>query len=314
MGDVYETKRSESADPSAHAADALSVALGIDRAYAPHAAATIASVVRHARGKRLRFLVLHDGVEPELRRQVEASAPGAQFVWSEIGDADVPPMATREHFSRAILFRLGLASHAPADWRRVIYIDADAIVAADLDELWNVDLDGHAIAAVADCFIDADAFAARWGLPQGPAYFNSGVLLIDLERARAEGLFEKALSFAAEHVAESRFTDQDALNYAAWGRWRRLDAGWNVQRHMVIRALWREIPADRRLGSHSPRIIHYTGPEKPWVRDVYHPWSWLYWDNLARTPFLAQVARAERIGTLRRFMLWQRWLRRRRVG
>lgn len=325
MGDVHDTGRpdaggahSQAAQPGdaeAAAADSetLSIALGIDRRYAAHAAATIASVVRHSAAAPLRFLILHEAVEPALRRRVEAAAPGARFVWSEIGDEDVPDMAPREHFSRAILFRLGITQRAPSDWQRVLYIDADAIVAGDLRELWTANLGDRPIGAVADCFVDPDAFAARWGLPrQGAAYFNSGVLIIDLLRAKAERLFDKALEFAAAHVAELRFTDQDALNYAAWGRWKRLDGRWNVQRHMVISALQAEIPADRRLGSQPPGIIHYTGREKPWVRDGYHPWSWLYWKNLSRTPFLAEVARAEGMGPMRRLVLWQRWLRRRR--
>jgi lipopolysaccharide biosynthesis glycosyltransferase len=134
--------------------------------------------------------------------------------------------------------------------------------------------------------------------------------LIDLERVREEGLFSRALEFASAHIGELRFVDQDALNYALWRRWRRLEPRWNVQRHMVIPALNAEIPSDRRLRGR-PAIIHYTGPEKPWVRDAYHPWSWLYWRNLARTPFFAQVCREQRVGSLRRFVLWQRWLRRR---
>ena len=293
------------------AADVIDIALGIDRGYAPHAAAVIASVVRHAPGADLRFVILHDGVEPDLRARVEAAAPGAAFEWCEIKDADVPAMANREHFSRAILFRLGLEKHAPADCARMLYLDADVIVAADVRALWNTDLGGAPLGAVIDCFVDAHAFAARWGLPsEAPAYFNSGILLIDLERVRAERLFTKAIDFAVAHIGEIYLVDQDALNFVCWGRWARLENAWNTQRHMVIPSLIAQTPRDRQLQGRAPAIIHYTGPEKPWLSEGYHPWSWLYWENLQRTPFFDEVARRYGVGPLKRFILWQRHLRR----
>jgi lipopolysaccharide biosynthesis glycosyltransferase len=294
------------------AAGEVDIALGVDRAYAPHAAAVIASVARHALGARFRFIILHAGVEPSLRARVEQAAPGARFNWSEVGDDDVPAMADREHFSRAILFRLGIEKHAPADCRRLIYLDADVIVAADVRDLWSVDLGDAPIGAVADCFVDAEAFAERWNLPAGaPSYFNSGVLLIDLQRVRAERLFSKAIDFSAAHIDEIYLADQDALNHVCWGRWARLEPKWNVQRHMAIPSLIAQTPVDRQLGRGAPAIIHYTGPEKPWLAEGYHPWSWLYWESLARTPFRDEVARQQCIGPMKRFMLWQRYLRRR---
>lgn len=289
----------------------VSIALGIDRAYAPHAAAVIASAVRHALGARFRFLILHVGVERALQARVEQAAPDAVFIWREIGDADVPPMADREHFSRAILFRLGIEKYAPAEWPRLLYIDSDVIVNRDVRELWRADLDGKPIAAVIDCYVDPIAFAERWSLPaDAPAYFNSGVLLIDLDRIRAERAFSEAIDFIVAHLDEVYLADQDALNYALWGRWKRLETIWNVQRHMVLPALVAQIDEQRRLGRRAPGIIHYTGPDKPWTAG-YHPYSWLYWENLARTPFHDEVARATGIGPFKRFMLWQRWLRRR---
>lgn len=294
-------------------ANNVDIALGVDRAYAPHAAVVIASVIAHATDVNLRVLMLHTGVERDLQERVEQAAPGAQFVWREIGDADVPAMAQREHFSRAILFRLGIEAHAPADWRRVLYLDADVIVNRDVRELWRTDLGIAPIGAAIDCYVDASAFAERWSLPrERAAYFNSGVLLIDLERVRAERLFSRAIRFCADHMDEIYLADQDALNAVTWGRWARLPNAWNVQRHMAIPSLIEQTPADRQLGGEQPAIIHFTGPEKPWTTG-YHPWSWLYWRAAKKTPFLREVAQRYGIDPLKRFVLWQRWLRRKPV-
>jgi lipopolysaccharide biosynthesis glycosyltransferase len=78
---------------------------------------------------------------------------------------------------------------------------------------------------------------------------------------------------------------------------------------MVIGSLERELPTDRRLGGRSPALVHYTGHQKPWLCDEYHPWAWLYWDNLTRTPFAVEVAKAHDIKFHHRLRLWLRWLR-----
>jgi lipopolysaccharide biosynthesis glycosyltransferase len=291
----------------------IDIAFGTSSLYAPHVAAAISSLVRASPGARLRFIILHEeGIGPDRRARVEAAAPGARFVWKGVGRDDAPPYADREHLSRAILFRLGLEKLAPADCRRVIYLDADLIVLGDLRDLWRIDLRGAPIGAVADAYLDPRAFAQRWGLAQeGPGYFNSGVLLIDLEQVRAQQSFKAAIDFVEQHANELKFADQDALNYVFWGRWRPLPPTWNAQRHMVLPIMSKALPQEMQFHDRLPKIVQFTEAEKPWVRGAYHPWSWLYWDSLARTRFLSEVAATWHVSPLERLRIWFRWQRRR---
>lgn len=286
----------------------IRVALGFDRAYAPHAAALITSLRRHTPGL-FEFLILHEDVDRVLKRRLQAVAPDSAFLWREIGDADVPAMASREHFSRAILYRLGLERMAPAEWSRVLYLDVDTIATGSVALLWRADLEGAAIGGVPDCYVKPAAFAERWGLPGDPIYFNSGVLLIDLDAVRQDGLFAKAIEFVAANINDVRFTDQDALNFACWGKWKRLESRWNAQRHMAIPALVEETDPDLRLNGQTPTIIHYTSAEKPWLREGYHPWAWAYWGNLRRTAFYRDVSSQTGVGWLQQLRLWQRYVR-----
>ncbi len=288
----------------------IDIALGFDAAYAPHAGGVIASVVRHAPGARLRFICLHDGVGEALRARVEACAPGARFHWAQVTDEDLPAFATRGHFNRAILFRIGLEKLAPADCTRVLYLDSDVVICGDVRELWDVDLGGAAIGAMRDCYQDAAAFAQRWALAsQAQGYFNSGVLLVDLAAVRAEGGFSAAAAFVARHGEELLFGDQDALNFVFWRRWRELDPAWNVQRYLsfqeIAAAGWRRA---------APGLIHFIGPEKPWMANAWHPWSWAYWDNLKRTPFADEVAATFKMGAFQLMRLRLRWWLRRPPG
>lgn len=292
--------------------DRIDIAFGVDGNYAPHLAAVIRSIVRHAPGARLRFIILFEDFDAVRRKACEETAPEAEFVWTEIAGLELPEFSDHLHFTRAILFRLGLADLAPADCRRIIYLDADVIVADDIRKLWSVNLGGVALGAVEDAYVDPEAFAKRWGLKEaGARYFNSGILLIDLDQVRRDGLFRDAMRFVAEHGAGLSLTDQDALNWAFRGRWLRLDSIWNVQRHMVISSLFHQVADRNLLGAKSPGVIHYTGPEKPWLPGVYHPWAWLYWRALSETGYVREVASRYRVTGSERFKMWVRWMRRR---
>ncbi|MEJ0059759.1 MAG: glycosyltransferase family 8 protein [Terricaulis sp.] len=290
------------------ASDVIDVAFGVDKNYIVHVAAVIASVMHYAPDARFRFIILHIDVDTAMQARIEAMAPGAVFVWAEVGDDDLPPFADRGHFSRATLFRLGLEKLAPADCGRVLYLDADITVVSDVRPLLRVDLGANVMGAVHDPNVDAAAFGERWGLGAGH-YFNAGILLIDLERVRAERLFSKAADFVAKHDRDLPWNDQDALNWSCWGRWLKLDPAWNAQRAMAIPSHDEPLSDAMKLRSR-PRIIHFTGGDKPWIAGAYHPWSWLYWESVARTPFAAEIAAKQGVGALARFKMWLRFLRR----
>lgn len=280
------------------------IAMAFDTLYAPHAASTIASIVRHASIEALRFLILQADIDEETRRRVEAVAPRAAFTWIDVAEHMFPELAERGHINRTTLFRLGLEKLAPDAVTRAIYLDADLIVCRDIAELWRADLGDAPLGAAPDSWVDSAAFAKTWSLSPEHAYFNAGVLLIDLEAGRREGLFSAALAFQAEHGEALAYNDQDALNYIYWGRWRALDPAWNTQTTTIMTDLDAKVLSRRR-----PGIVHFTTDLKPWLHEKWHPWAWLYWDNLARTSFLDEICARHDCSPLQRFRLWLRWQR-----
>ena len=285
------------------------IAMGFDACYAPHAANAMASIARHAPGARLRFILLYTGLDEALRRRIEAAVKGADFLWIEVTDEALPVYTTRGYISRAMLFRLGLEKLAPADVSRVVYIDADTVVLGDVRELWNADLGGHPIGAVTEYGQDPEKFAAAWGLPPGGRYFNSGVIVIDLKKVRAEKLFSRALDFVVEHDDEAKlpFPDQHALNYIFWKNSAVLEPTWNVHAYLTPGKVRGETAPDRRWGHATPRLIHYIGGKKPWMRDVWVPWAWAYWENMNRTPFAKDIKRSFGMGFPQIARLRLRW-------
>ena len=295
--------------------DRIDVTMGFDGAYAPHAAAVISAVSRHAGHAPFRFILLYENISDDVRKRIEKCAPGSTFIWREVGDEDVPAFESRRHLTRATLYRLGLEHLAPADCDRLIYLDADITVLGDLRKLWALDMKGAAIGAVSDGYLNTDHSAGKrfnetWDIPEGE-YFNAGILLIDLKQVREGALFTKAMRFAAEYDEDLPYNDQDALNWVFWNAWTALPVSWNVQTsHLQDWAVTAQ-PEHRRLGQVAPDIVHFTGPEKPWVKEGYHPWSWVYWESLKHTDFLREVSEKQGIGFVGRARLRARWMRKR---
>lgn len=268
------------------------IAFGLDAGYAAHAGAAIASILAAAPQRAYRFAMLHDGVPADLQAQVQMCAPGARFDWLAPPEELLACSGVHGHVSRATYARFAIPDLL-RDCRRVLYLDCDLIVLADLQPLFTGDLRGAALGAVSDHWIDPLAFAQSWGLERADArYFNAGVLVLDLDVLRQEGGFSRALETLNTHGSRLPFMDQDALNHAFWGRWHPLDRVWNVQRAAVMRGFEDAAQAQAGLETRRPKIIHYTGGQKPWRRGAYHPYAGAYLQALARTPFWDKVLSA----------------------
>jgi glycosyltransferase involved in cell wall biosynthesis len=63
-------------------AERIDIALGTDRNFIPHLAVTVASVVRCTPKARIRFIILHTGLDAQSRSMVESVASGSDFVWT----------------------------------------------------------------------------------------------------------------------------------------------------------------------------------------------------------------------------------------
>jgi len=135
---------------------------------------------------------------------------------------------------------------------RAIYIDADAMVLADLEPLWDFDLGDDLLAGVVDGGMEPD-FLDRIGIARGH-YINAGVLRMNLDRWRTERIGARCVEQLMRHP-ELDLADQTAINIVAKGRIRTLDETYNVF-------------ASARLprGDGGPRILHFAGPDKPWQR------------------------------------------------
>lgn len=169
--------------------------------------------------------------------------------------------------------RLALGQALGSEFRTCLYLDYDVLIRGALSPLFRTALDGHDFAAVPSLnaiyhthdpkrLAGFHRLMTELGLEAADDYFNSGVMLIDLQRFDFAALAEavRQIDRAGEFAHRRRVGDQDLLNRLYQGRFRPLSPRWNLTTPFQVREVERAL---------NPRIIHFTGPDKPWHR------SWL---------------------------------------
>jgi lipopolysaccharide biosynthesis glycosyltransferase len=249
--------------------------------------------------------VLTDGFPAELRTRVSHSLPAeaAPIKWVDVDLEPFQNFPTLSHISKMTYARLLIPHVLPTTVSRILYLDADLLVLDDLDPLWTIDLEGRPVAAVLDVL---DPLMKRGDprlrtAPPVRDYFNSGVLLIDLTRWREERLSERAIEYL-DRCPQSPFKDQDALNVACDGLWKKLDPSWNFQDHFHTNI------ADIDDGER-PAIVHFVTSNKPWKPDSVSVNASLYDSFRNRTQFAKSYRERSTDAARRAFARCKRWLR-----
>jgi len=248
----------------------LHLACGGDARYLPHTAACVASFLEHSGDLPLHVHYLHSpGLSRHDRdlfaRFVEQGGGKASMV--PIGDDQIEGLpAAFNHVTVAMWYRIFLPALLP-DVQRVLYVDADTLAMDDVGPLWRTDLDGNTLGAVTNVFEPWDAgYPRKLGLSR--PYFNSGVLLLDLERMRATGAADEVHRYGLEHHSELTWPDQDALNIVLGDERVALDPRWNCMNSLFVfedadDVFGAEVVAEART---RPGVRHFEGPSvnKPW--------------------------------------------------
>jgi len=106
--------------------------------------------------------------------------------------------------------RLFVTSDLPKNLERVLYLDCDTIINKSIRELWNIDLHGKTIAALMDAF--SKYYRVNIDLQPNDIMFNSGVMLIDLNRWKEQQVEQQLLKFICSKKGKIQQGDQGALN------------------------------------------------------------------------------------------------------
>lgn len=173
-------------------------------------------VPKHTKGKR------------KIRKIIKLY-PNASLVWKTVRKKDNPYKSYDfSRWSPVIFYRL-FAHNVFPDLDKVLYIDSDTLICSDLSDLYAEDVSKYVMGAVLDMAPTEDLennngkyvkeFSKKY-LNDGP-YYNSGVLLLNMEEMRKQGDLIKGVKVPL------KYPDQDLLNVAFMGKIKPLKLKYN---------------------------------------------------------------------------------------
>lgn len=182
---------------------------------------------------------------------------------------------THVGLSYATYYRLLLTEILPSDISRVIYLDGDMIVVDSLLDLWNMDVEGVALAAVPDSYNNRIEPYNRLRYPQDKGYFNAGLLVINLDYWRENNVVDSFYDYVAKNRDSLACHDQDILNFVFCDRKKNLPLRYNMLNEYWFKpecsvVSW-EFSEQMIFGQKHPVVVHFTGLPKPWYSNCRHP-------------------------------------------
>lgn len=197
-------------------------------------------------------------------------------------------------------YRLLFARFLDFSAQKVLYLDVDMIVLGDLREIFAIDLEDKVCGVVLD--YKANRLLMPKANPHPPlnlsrGYFNSGLLLIDVQKWRTQEIESQILhSMDSYHFKEH---DQSILNYILKDKVKILPLCWNVLVYYFVNAKTKEeggrfnISYTRNQLNNAlknPKIVHYYLDHKPWKDDKIYVdtkgkfLGKTWWDIAQKTP------------------------------
>lgn len=191
------------------------------------------------------------------------------------------------HIPAVMWYRVLLPALLP-DVSRVLYLDCDTLIVDELTDLWRTDLHRQYVAAVSNV-LESDARDWPQQLGLAADYFNSGVLLLNLDAMRRDGLTEKLVSFGRQPPRRLRWPDQDALNVLLGPRRVALHPRWNCQNSLFYYRRASKVFGAKYVAEAvaDPAILHFEGAylAKPWHYLSKHPYRERYFEHRRATPW-----------------------------
>ena len=233
----------------------------------------LCSLLENNSAHSFQIYIIYSNLKPTIRKRLkhfilEKYNLSLNFIVFDQDKVRTFPRKEADHVSLATYYRLFLPALLPVALNKVLFLDADMIIRADIMDLWTTPIEEYSLAAIENP--NSNYLKVPLSIPLSAKYFNAGVLLINLQYWRQHAITQQLTAYIKKHDSNLICHDQDALNAILWNKYKVLPPEWNlIEKNQVI----------------SPKIIHYVGARKPWHLRNKHPYRAAYFKYLRKTPW-----------------------------
>lgn len=248
-----------------------------DDNYVPYLMVSIRSLIDTSSPENLYMIyVLNDGlieVNKQILKSLEQDNVKINFVdvTGKIKDIYGKLQAQlRDYYSPSIFYRLFIPDLFP-QYSKALYLDCDIAIVEDIAGLYNKDIKNNLLGAIVDEVVTSSEVFRYYvenalGV-NGYKYFNSGIILMNLDAFRKENIEDKFLYLLNNYNFGTVAPDQDYLNVLCKDRIHYIDKDWDRM----------PIP-DSNYDDKNLKLIHYNMFQKPWKYEgvLYEEYFWNY--------------------------------------
>ena len=157
---------------------------------------------------------------------------------------------------------------------KILYLDSDILVQDDLSELFNIDISDFYSAAVKDILCKVNKQHMLKYNIQNEYYFNSGVLLLNLELMRQNNTANSLIEYRINN--KNHFMDQDTFNAVLGHKVKYISYKYNFLNYYLEKMSIKELEdfygekfaLSAQKIYESCSIIHLGGANKPWIYEM----------------------------------------------
>ncbi len=301
MGNILQKNKAKEAQKilsEIYGSFKMDILMVFDDKYSKHAAATMCSIIKN-NGTCINFHVMYSSISQENIQKLTGfiKKENCNITFYKVNKNDfkyclVDPKildVTQETF-----YRILAVKYLPETIHRCLYIDTDVIILDSIKELFELNLDNYALAAVPG-YAEGERKVSL-GMPEDASYFQAGVILFNLDYWREHNTADKVMNYIKSIYPRVLFrVDQDALNSQLYNQFYKLPLTYNT--HVIPNRPDEFYLQDKYFSQFSldeiaqakiyKKIIHYTGHKnwKPWWQNSQSPYSYHYFYYRSMTPY-----------------------------
>lgn len=219
--------------------------------------------------ERFSVYLLHSGLEKPVLDTLESgiTARGSRFFPLRVEDDCFGTAPLLFYYPKEMYFRLLACRLLPDSLDRVLYLDPDLLILNPVRALYETDMENALYGAAYHNKLSIRSINKLRLYPyEIEAYYNSGVLLMNLERQRREVNEAEIFRFIEENRAKLVMPDQDILNSLYAKRICTLDehiANYDA-RYYAYYKLTSSGHFDMDQVMRRTVALHFCGKRKPW--------------------------------------------------
>ena len=260
---------------------ATNLLVTLDENYLDQLRVLITSIYISNPGEIFNIYLIHSGIDPHKLEILESRLEKFSYTLLPIKASDDLFSSARvtDRYPKEMYYRLLAGELLPKELKKILYIDPDILVINSLKKLREMDISAYLFAAASHTGkTDMANNVNKIRLGTDTDYYNSGLLLINLDRARKEIVPEEIFAYADRNYKNLLLPDQDILNAMYGDKVLPLkDSIYNYDARNYSTYLFKSKgEEDLAWVMENTVVLHFCGRDKPWKKNHRSRFTALY--------------------------------------